>query len=88
MRALKRFDGALCKARSKFDRFIRLPCFIHTSKAASEGYCVRAGFVSPRSLNYLGYSKASAAERRVGVVRSELDYSTATKEFGVLAWRQ
>jgi hypothetical protein len=88
MRALKRFDGALCKARSKFDRFIRLRCFIRTSKADSESCCLRACFISQRSLNYLGYSKASATERRVGVVRSELDYSTATKEFGVLAWRQ
>jgi hypothetical protein len=85
MRAMKQPDSALRKARSAIDHFTRLRCDARASKAGSESNCVRAGFVSPRSLNYLGNSKVNAAEQRVGVVRSELDYSTATNELDVLA---
>jgi len=88
MRAMKRLDSALCKAGSEIDRFIRSRCFTRTSKAGSGSYCLRASAVSPRSLNYFGFSQVSAAEQRVGIVRSESDYSTATNEFGVPAWRQ
>jgi hypothetical protein len=82
---MKRLDSALRKARSAIGHFIRSRRFARASKAGSASNCVRAGFVSPRSLNYLGISKVNAAEQRDGVVRSELDYSTATNELGVLA---
>jgi hypothetical protein len=85
MRAVKRFDSALRKARSAIGHFTRSRRFACASKTGSASNCVRAGFVFPRSLNYLGNSKANTAEQRVGVVRSELDYSTATNELGVLA---
>jgi hypothetical protein len=85
MTTVKQFDNALCRPRGEIGRLIRSRCFNGTSKAVSQSNCFRDGFIFPRPLNYLGYSKASATERRVGVVRSELDYSTATKERGVLA---
>jgi hypothetical protein len=87
MRAVKRLDSALCKARSAIDHFMRSRCFAGNSKFVSQRYCLGASFLVPRSLKYLGISKANAARPQTEVAGSELIYSMAKNEFDVPAWR-
>ena len=87
MELLDQLDNASCKATSEIDRFIRSRCFTSRSKAVAERHCLSVGFIFPRTLNHLGISNVNAAEQRVEVASSELDFATATKEFDVPARR-
>jgi hypothetical protein len=85
MSAVKQFDNALCRPRDEIGRLIRSRCFNGTSKAVSQSNSLRAGFVSPQSLNYLGFLKIDTAKRRVGAVCTKLNLSTTTEVIGARA---